>query len=172
VSGAVAEVTGDLAVSQDGNSLYITNGTRDLYIVNTSSLAISRMHVSKYTIEAPVAISPAGNYGLVFVGPNAQTSTTAFVLDTSTNTIAKAFFDNAPGGAFAVNVPHLQTGNTVVFTPHGKAVWMLLECQGQAVNCTIPGGTGRAVWGVDLTTGTAIAETSVPQDAQVIAFPN
>ncbi len=174
---AVAQLAGDMAVSQDGKSLYVVHGTAShaVYVVNTSTLAVSAIQVSlNYAIEAPVAISPTGNYGLIFVGPNAEMSTTAFILDTTTNTITNPLFGNAPGGAFVVPVYSTASqGNSVAFTPKGKSVWMLLECYPGATNCTIPGGTGRAVFGIQMGPGAAvIAETSVPQDAQTIAFPN
>ncbi len=170
----LAQVAGNLSVSEDGTSLYVTESSRSeyLYIVNTSSLAISRIQVSAhYTIQGPVVVSPAGHYGLVFVGPNAEMSTTAFVLDTSTNTISKPFFGNAPGGASVVPMAFLQTGKPVAFAPNGASVWMVLECYAGSTSCTIPGGTGRAVFGISITSGTIIAETPVPGDAQSIAFP-
>jgi DNA-binding beta-propeller fold protein YncE len=170
----VAQLAGNLAVSEDGTSLYVTLSSRSeyLYIVNTSSLAISRIQVSAhYTIQGPVVVSPTGHYGLVFVGPNAEMSTTAFVLDTSTNTISKPFFGNAPGGASVVTVGFLETGKPVAFAPDGTSVWMLLACYSGSTNCTTPGGTGKAVFGISITAGAVIAETSVPSDAESIAFP-
>ncbi len=98
-------------------------------------------------------------------------STTAFVLNTFTNTISKPFFGNAPGGASVVPMAFLQTGRPVAFAPDGTSVWMLLKCYPGSTNCTIPGGTGRAVFGISITAGAVIAETSVPSDAQTIAFP-
>jgi hypothetical protein len=46
----LAQVAGNLAVSQDGSSLYVTaaSGRENLYIVNTSSLAVSSLQVSAH----------------------------------------------------------------------------------------------------------------------------
>ena len=169
LKGQTTAVTGLLAMSQDGNSLYVTpkNGA-PLDVVNTKSLAVTTVHIPNVgTMVGPVALSPASNYGLIFAtGQTVPYSTTAYVLNTSTNKVVSQFFPSVPDGAELL--PYNQA---VAFAPKGGSVWMLLVCHSGAPNCVLPGGALRALAGFNFPAGTLIGQTGVSYDTSNIAFP-
>jgi hypothetical protein len=167
LKGEVEKVSGYLAVSQDNGSLYITlqnSSAGGFFIVNTSTLAVIPK-AFPYPPYGRAAVSPVGKYAIIFTSGNADNSTTAYVLNTSTNKIVSELFVDAPGGS-QVGGGSIGQAAPAAFAPDGKSVWMLLTCD--STNCTVQ---APSVGGVSFPSGELISITPIQPDAKTIAFP-
>jgi hypothetical protein len=176
LKGQVQSVNGLLAASEDGGSLYVTQGTQSgygrLYTVNTQTLAVSERKGLQGQTNGAVIIDPVSHYGVVLQN-NAQSSTTGYLLNTSTNQIVAELFANAPGGAEAggsAQNESVHPSNIAAFSADGKSFWMLLQCSGPP-SCTTPDNSIVALAGISIPSGALIGEVAVPQDSSSIAFP-
>jgi len=101
----IDRLRGNLALSQDGRSLYVWNPQLAgpyLAVVDTASLTVIWKGFSyNYSISG-MAVNPAGHDAVVFLGPNAQASTTAYLFDTTTNRIGPQLFGNSPDGTSVI----------------------------------------------------------------------
>jgi DNA-binding beta-propeller fold protein YncE len=162
LESTVEGVHGLLSVSQSGASLYVVATDGELYVVNTSTLAVS----SKPQFEdlaGPIAIVPAGNWG-VAVNNAGLSGATVYLLNTTTNEYVETPLTTAPGGASAV-------GGAAI-APNGRSAWMILGCsQPPPSTCGLPDGGPRGLLGISLPSGAVIAETALPDDASNIAVP-
>jgi|SRR5579871_2611360 len=168
----IDKLQGSLALSQDGQFLYVWSpaGSQYLAVVNTAALTYV-WKAFPYRITG-VAVNPVGNYAVVFVGPNAQASTTAYLFDPTANKTVAQLFGNGPDGTSVI--PHYSTliANTAAFSPDGTSLWMLLWCDPNATNCSVPGGTGRAVMGISMISPVSVISIMpLPRDAASLGMP-
>ncbi len=170
LEGAVEKLTGYLAVSQDNKSLYVTEykgaAPAGFHVMNTSPLSVTTRDLPADPNEAAV-LNPAAGFAVVFIPESSQSSTTAYILNTSTNKFVGELFVNAPYGA------QVGANGTVIpaaFAPDGKSLWMIMSCEGVLPSCTLP--SQRSLVGVSFPSGALIGSAvALPNDATSIAFP-
>jgi hypothetical protein len=172
LEGTVEKLTGYLAVSQDNRSLYVTEyraTLSGLHIMNTSTLSVTTRNLPAEPNQAAV-VNPAAGYAVVFIPESSQSSTTAYILNTSTNKFVGELFVNGPYGAqVGANVALVPVA-FAAFAPDGKSLWMIMSCEGVLPSCTLP--SQRSLVGVSFPSGALIGTaTALPNDATSIAFP-
>ena len=142
---------GDLALSQDGASLYTWSGYY-LYALDTKSFKVSRIDMGDGYGIFGVVVAPSGNQA-IFEGAN---GTYQFqLLDTTANTVSGDF--PAP----PLQMPLEPGSGGSVFSPDGTVLWSLTESL-ETGNCTLIGQS--------FPSGDVIAQTPIPTTVRAIAF--
>jgi DNA-binding beta-propeller fold protein YncE len=112
LTAEIPNVLGFLALSQDGNSLYVGPSENSLTIVNTSSFAVTEISLPiALTSLGAVAVSPVGNMAVAY--GNTSTGALGYVVDTSTNQVTGQF--PVPGAGIS----------SAAFAPDGNSIWFL-----------------------------------------------
>jgi DNA-binding beta-propeller fold protein YncE len=149
---------GHLAISHDGNSLYVWNAIAEgqpFYVVNTASLAVSTIGLPDGALAYTMAVSPVGNVALLsaFTQPGGQPY---YLLDTQTNQVTGTF----PAPLFPPGIYPTFGSNVIAFSLDGTSVWSL-GCVGN--DCTVVGGQS-------FPSGDMIAETSLGASYSALAI--
>jgi DNA-binding beta-propeller fold protein YncE len=156
VAGKVTAVSGFLAVSQDGNSLYATGEPgqyNSFVLVNTASLAVSRIKITSGYMATAIAVAPSGNRAALL----AESATASvFLLDTTTNEITGTL----PLPAQSLT-PVEVGGNVMAFSPDGTSLWTVVGIPGDPAPQTLVGQS--------FPSGDVIAQTPLPANTNAFA---
>jgi DNA-binding beta-propeller fold protein YncE len=156
LTGHVFGLTGYLAVSQDGKSLYCWSNNPinpTLPILDIGSLSVSAITIPQGQFVGSVTVAPTGNQAVILALVEGVPS--AYVLNTESNEITGSFPPPPVSGFFSF------TSNVAAFSRDGTSIWTLGACTSVVV-C-------MAVAGQSFPSGATIAQVPVTQPSGVLA---